>query len=150
MIEQLNQKIEAGEPAYVYKAIQPTFGWDTAVGYLTHCADVALGEPVEILTYKLPLAGDIESVKPVQEWLSENITKPILGADLYVSLTTKNEVKYVGKNDVLLWNVIGTGKFTYHGHDRNLELGDLVFIPKNEEYIVKPESAHAFVLFSLE
>lgn len=150
MIEQLNAKLDAGEPAYIYKAIQPTFDWNTAVGYLTHCADVELGEPVEILTYKLPLADEVESIKPVKEWLSENISKTILGADMYVSLTTKNEVKYKGKNDVLLWNVIGTGKFTFHGVDRHLELGDLIYIPKNDEYIVKPESAQTFVLFSLE
>lgn len=150
MIEQLNEKIDAGTPAFIYKAIQPTFGWDTAVGYLTHCADVELGEPINILTYRLPLADEVESIKPVKEWLSENINKPVLGADMVVSLTTKNEITYSGKNDVLLWNVAGEGKFFFHGTERAFELGDLVYIPKNEEYIVKPESAHVFVLFSLE
>ena len=150
MIEQLNKMIEDREPSYIGKAIQPTFGWDTAVGYLTHCADVELGEPVGILSYKLPLASDIESIKPVLEWLSENVDKPVLGADLYVTLTTRNEVKYTGKNDVLLWNVIGTSKLYFHEGITDVGIGDLMFIPKNEEYIIKPESANAFVIFSLE
>ena len=31
-MEELNKKIEAGEPAFIYRAIQPTFLWDTVVG----------------------------------------------------------------------------------------------------------------------
>lgn len=150
MIEQLNETIREGQPAYIPKAIQPSFGWDTVVGYLSHCADTELGEPIGIMNYKLPLADDIESISPVKEYLSENIEAGILGVDLYATLTTKSDLKYHGKNDVLLWNVIGYSKLTVFENERDLEPGDLVFIPKNTEYIVKPESARAFVLFSLE
>lgn len=150
MIEQLNEKIKAGEPAYVYKAIQPTFGWDTAVGYLQHCADSEFGEPIGILNYRLPLADQIDSINPVKEYLSENIDNGILGADLYVSLSTKGEHNYTSKNDALLWNVVGKSTFTIFENERYMEEGDLIFIPKNTEYIVKPETARAFVLFSLE
>lgn len=150
MIEQLNKKIEAGEPAYIYKAIQPTFGWDTAINYLQYCADTSFGEPIAILNYKLPLADKIDSINPVKEYLSENIVVGILGADMYVSLSTIGEHAYISKNDSLLWNVIGKSTLIAFGNSRLVEEGDLIFIPKNTEYIVKPETARAFVLFSLE
>ena len=78
MIDELNKKIEAGEPASVFRAIQPTFLWETVVGYLTHCADNNIGEPISILAYKLPYAEQIDSITPVKEYLSENINKEIL------------------------------------------------------------------------
>lgn len=152
MIEQLNESIEAGKAAYVFKAIQPTFGWDTAVGYLQYCADAEFGEVIGTLNYRLPLADEIDSIKPVKEYLSENLTREILGTDLYVTLcTTSGNQKYHSKNDTLLWNVVGQTKFgVQEDNFRPMELGDLIFIPKNTEYIVKPETARAFVLFSLQ
>ena len=149
MIEELNEKIEAGEPAFVSRAIQPTFLWDTVVGYLTHCADTEYGEPVSILTYKLRGAEQIESIIPVKEYLSENIKKEILGADLYTTFTTKTEVKYSGKNDVLLWNVLGDTTLTFYEDSRDVEPGDLLYIPKDTEYKLKATEANAFVVFSL-
>jgi hypothetical protein len=150
MIEELNKRINNGEPSFVKAAIQPTFGWDTAVGYLTHCADVELGEPIGILNYRLPLADEIDSIKPVKEYLSTNLTKEILGIDMYVTLTTKAETKYTSKNDTLLWNVIGASNFILNGSERTLGPGDLIFIPKNIEYTIKPDTAQCFTLFSLQ
>ncbi len=150
MIEELNEKIKAGTPAFVFRAIEPTFLWETAVGYLTHCADNQLGEPVSILTYRLPVADQIESIKPVKEFLSTNIKKEILGADLYTTFTTKSEIKYSGKNDVLLWNVLGESDFNLGEENRELEPGDLIYIPKDTEYKLKAKEANAFVIFSLQ
>lgn len=149
MMEELNKKIEAGTPAFVFRAIQPTFLWDTVVGYLTHCADNQFGEPVSILTYKLPAAEQIDSIKPVKEYLAENVSKDILGADLYTTFTTKTEVKYSGKNDVLIWNVLGESTLTLDDNTKDVEAGDLIYIPKNTEYKLKANEANAFVLFSL-
>lgn len=149
MIEQLNKKIEAGEAAFIYRAIQPTFPWDTVVGYLSHCADNDIGEPIDILTYKLPYVDQIDSVQPVKNYLSENVNREILGADLYATFTTKVQVKYIGKNDVLLWNVLGDTSFTILDNPRDVEPGDLIYIPKNTEYKLKASEANAFVLFSL-
>lgn len=152
MIEHLNQSINDNKAAYVHKAIQPTFGWETAVGYLQYCADAEFGEVLGTLNYRLPLADEIESIKPVKEYLSENLTREILGTDLYVTLcTVSGNQKYHSKNDALLWNVIGQSKFAvYEDNFHAMEQGDLIFIPKNTEYIVKPETARAFVLFSLQ
>ena len=150
MIEELNKRINNGEPSFVKAAIQPTFPWETAVGYLTHCADVELGEPIGILNYRLPLADEIDSIKPVKEYLSVNLTKEILGIDMYVTLTTKSITKYSSKNHTLLWNVLGTANFNLRGSDRALGPGDLIFIPKDTEYTIKPETAQCFTLFSLQ
>lgn len=155
MIESLNNSIKDGTPAYVAKCIQPTFGWDTAVGYLTHCADHELGEPIDILNYRLAGANDVDSIRVVYEYLNENLVKPVIGADLITTFNTKGNTKYYGKNDVILWNVIGYSGFTIieedgEGEKRLLEPGDVLYIPKEIEYTVKPESARAFVLFSLE
>ena len=130
-------------------AIQPTFLWETVVGYLTHCADNNIGEPISILAYKLPYAEQIDSITPVKEYLSENINKEILGADLYVTLTTKTEIKYSGKNDVLLWNVLGETTLTLFDNKKDIGVGDLLYIPKETEYKLKAEEANSFVLFSL-
>ena len=151
MIEELNGTIKEGNAAYISKAIQPTFGWDTVVGYLAHCADNGVGEPIGILSYKLPLADQIDSVRPVLEYLNENLEREIAGTEIYVTITTNNKVIYSGKHDVLIWNVTGISTFQIiGGESRVLEPGDLVFIPKGLEYIIKPESPRAFVLFSLE
>lgn len=150
MIEELNNRINNGEPSFVKAAIQPTFPWETSVGYLTHCSDVELGEPIGILNYRLPLADDIDSVKPVKEYLSTNLTKEVLGADMYVSLTTKSETTYTSKNDSLLWNVLGNATFKLNGGEKDLGPGDLIFIPKNLEYKIKPETAQTFIVFSLQ
>jgi hypothetical protein len=155
MIAELNKSIEAGQPAYVKLAIQPTFGWDTAVGYLTHCADHQLGEPIDILNYRLAGANDVDSIRTVFEYLNENVCKPVVGADLIVTFTTKSATKYHGKNDVILWNAIGYSEFTLldetdEVQHRFLGPGDIVYLPKNTEYLLKPEMARAIVLFSLE
>lgn len=150
MIDELNEKINAGEAAFVSKAIQPTFLWETVVGYLQTCADYDVGEPISILTYKLPGADQIDSIKPVKNYLAENITKPILGADLYTTFSTKQEVKYSGKNDVLVWNVLGETNLTVDDESRDVEPGDLFYIPKNTEYRMRALEANAFVVFSLE
>lgn len=150
MIEELNKAIEEGIPSYVHRAVQPTFDWNTAVGYLTHCADVELGEPIGILNYRLPLADDVESIKPVKEYLSENLSRGILGVDMYVTLTTKSDVKYHGKDDVLIWNALGYSEFELNGNNRLLEPGDVVFIPRDTEYKITPMGHRTFVVFSLE
>ena len=151
MIEELNETIKQGNAAYIAKAIQPTFGWETVVNFLAHCADNEVGEPIGILSYKLPLADQIDSVRPVLEYLNENINRDVLGVEIYATLTTNSKVIYSGKNDVLLWNVVGTSMFQIiGGESRTLEPGDLVYIPEGLEYIVKPETPRAFVLFSLE
>ena len=149
LIEDINNKIEAGVPDFIFRAIQPTFLWYTVVGYLTHCADKQLGEPVSILTYKLPVADQIDSIKPVKEYLAENIQKDILGVDLYTTFTTMTEIKYSGKNDVLLWNVLGESTLSFYDNKRDVEPGDLIYIPKETEYTLKAEEANAFVVFSL-
>lgn len=148
VMEELNSNIETGTASFISKAIQPTFGWDTVVGYLTHCADAEFGEPVNVLTYRLPQAEQIDSIRPVKEYLSENIKKEILGVDLYTTFTTKNEVKYHGKNDILLWNVLGHTQFNFDEY-RIVEPGDMIYIPKEIEYELKAMGANAFVIFSL-
>lgn len=155
MMVELNQSIESGTPAYISKCIQPTFGWDTVVGYLTHCADHELGEPIDILNYRLAGASDVESVRVVYEYLNENIKKPVVGADIITTFNTKGNTKYHGKNDVILWNVIGYTRFAIieeegDGETRLMEPGDLIYVPKGVEYYLKPESARAIVMFSLE
>ena len=87
MIEELNNKIKNSEPALVVRAIEPTFPWDTAIGYLQHCADNEVGGPVDVLTYKLPYANQIDSITPVYDYLRENIEEEVVSADLYVKLT---------------------------------------------------------------
>jgi hypothetical protein len=154
MIDQLNESIKEGSAAYVFKAIQPTFGWDTAVGFLTHCADVQRGDPIGIMNYRLIGADEIDSIQPVKEYLT-GLSKDIIGTDMIVTLTTKSDTKYFGKNDVIIWNVLGNSTFTILEdgeltEERFLTPGDLVYIPKEIEYIVKPEEARTFILFSLE
>lgn len=150
MIEQLNNAIREETPAYVSKAIQPTFDWNTVVGYITHCADSQFGDPIGILNYKLPIADQIDSIKPVKEYLSENLERSIIGVDMYATLTTKSDVTYHGKNDVLIWNTLGYSEVEVNDNNRLLEPGDVVFIPKQTEYKISPLGHRAFVVFSLE
>lgn len=152
MIEQLNANIRDGKPCYIEKAIQPTIDWNTVVNHLNYCADNGYGEPIGILNYKLVGADEIINISIVKSYLKEHLDVDVLGADLFAAFQTKDDsVVYSGKNPVLLWNVIGFSKFAIKdGDSRDLSPGDMVFIPKEVEYIVKPESARAFVLFSLE
>lgn len=149
MIEELNERIESKTPSLIYKAIQPTFTWETVIGYLQHCADNNVGEPVDILQYKLPLADQIDSIRPVMEYLNENLKAEVIGADLYATITTKGNSKYVGKNDVLLWNVLGTSELKLEDDERTVEQGDLIYIPANTEYTFKPNQARSYVVFSV-
>ena len=147
---ELQAEIAAKKPSIVYKAIQPTFTWDTVVGYLQHCADIQAGEPIGVMNYKLPVAEQIDSIRPVFEYLNENLKTEVIGADLYVTLTTLSDTIYSGNNDVLLWNVLGTSELTLDGDVRTVEHGDLVYIPSKVEYTLKPKEARAYVLFSLQ
>ena len=149
LMEELQERIDGGVPALVFKAIEPTYTWETAVGYLQHCADNEVGKPIGILEYKLPLADQIDSIKPVKEYLNENLKLEVLGVDMYVSLTTKNEFKYKSSNDILLYNVIGYSDFDILGEQRTVEPGDLIYIPKDTEYNFKPLMARSYVIFSL-
>jgi hypothetical protein len=150
MIEELNERIASKTAALVYKAIQPTFTWETAVGYLAHCADNDVGEPVDILQYKLPLADQIDSIRPVMEYLNEQLEIEVVGADMYLTFATKGNSKYVGKNDILLWNVLGTSELKIENQERTVEQGDLIYIPANTEYTLKPNHARAYVVFSIQ
>jgi len=148
-MEQLNDRIENNIATVVTKAIQPTFPWETAIGYLAHCADSEVGGPIAVMYYKLPLAEQIDSIAPVKEYLSENLKYEINGADMYISLTTKNDIKYSSQNDVLIWNAIGHSELKVFDEQRVLEPGDLVYIPKNVEYTYKPSTARVYIVFAL-
>lgn len=150
MIDELNKMIASSTAAYAPRGVQPTFDWNTVAGYITHCADTEFGEPIGILNYKLPFAEQIDSIKPVKEYLDENLEREILGVDMYATLTTKSDVVYHGKNDALLWNVLGYSEFEFGDNVRLIEPGDIVFIPKETEYKVTPLGNRAFVLFSLK
>lgn len=158
MIEELNQSMKEGQPLFVNKLIQPSFGWDTAIGYLQQCADAELGSPIGILNYKLPLADDIDSVTPVTDYLENNLEDyHVVGSSMFVTLATKDNPLYTGSEDTLIWNVIGDGAFALVDEEkpdeeyeyRLVTQGDVLFIPKGVHYKFKPETARAFVLFSL-
>lgn len=149
VIEQLNERINNNIATVVNKGIQPTFPWETAIGYLSHCADNQVGEPIAVMYYKLPLADQIDSISPVKEYLSENIDAEIKGADMYVSLTTINDIKYSSENDVLIWNCIGQSELNIYEESRLLNPGDLIYIPKNTEYIYKANTARVYIVFAL-
>lgn len=152
MIEQVNELINSGKPCFVSKAIQPTFDWNVVINHLAYCADNGYGEPIGILHYKLVGATEVPTIKLVVDYLNENLDKTVIGADLITTLkSTDDNVVYRGKNDVIIWNVIGFSQLVIKdGESRELEPGDLIFIPRETEYIVKPQSPRAFVLFSLQ
>jgi hypothetical protein len=149
LMEQLNERIAGKIPTVVSKAIQPTFLWETAIGYLAHCADNQVGEPIGIMYYKLPVADQIDSIAPVKEYLSENLAAEIKGVDMYVTLTTKGDYKYTSENDVLIWNTIGHSELSVNDQERLLEPGDLVYIPAGVDYVCKPKTARAYIVFAL-
>lgn len=149
LMEQLTERIESRTPSLAIRAIQPTFNWETAVGYLTHCADNKVGEPIAILEYKLPVADQIDSISPVKEYLSENFKYEIQGVDMYLTFTTLNDISYTSANDVLIWNVIGESHLTIDEEEKDVEAGDLIYIPKNKEYKYKSKSARVYVVFAL-
>ena len=70
LMEQLNERISEKIATVVPRAIQPTFTWETAIGYLAHCADNESGGPIGIMYYKLPSADQIDSISPVKEYLN--------------------------------------------------------------------------------
>lgn len=152
MIERVNELVNEGKPCFVSKAIQPTFDWNVVVNHLAYCADNDYGEPIGILNYKLVGASEIPQIKIVVDYLNENLDKTIIGADIITTLKSSDDnIVYSGKNDVILWNVIGFSELVIKdGDSRQLEPGDIIFVPRETEYIVKPESPRAFVLFSLE
>lgn len=151
LMEELNERIEGKIATVVPKAIQPTFTWETAVGYLAHCADNQVGGPIGIMYYKLPEAAQIDSISPVKEYLSENLDREIVGVDMYVTLTTKGEYKYSSDNDVLIWNAIGHSSLKIIGvqDEQHLEPGDMFYIPSGVEYTYKPDTARAYIVFAL-
>ncbi len=149
LMEQLNQRIADKVPTVVSRAIQPTFPWETVIGYLSHCADNQVGGPIGIMYYKLPIADQIDSITPVKEYLSENLEGEIKGVDMYVTLTTKGEYKYSSENDVLIWNAIGHSEFKLEEETRHLEPGDLFYVPAGMEYEYKPTSARTYIVFAL-
>lgn len=150
IIEQLNERIEGKIPAVIPKCIQPTYTWETAVGYIQHCADNSEGEPISILYYKLPVADQIDSITPVKEYLSEHIKGEIDGVDMYVTLCTVNKIKYHSDNDVLIWNVLGHSELHLDGEDRSIEPGDLIYVPKDIEYTFNPNTARSYIVFALK
>ena len=149
LIDELNERIDNKVPTVVAKAIQPTFLWETAIGYLTHCADAQVGGPIAVMYYKLPQADQIDSISPVKEYLSENLECEIKGVDMYVTLTTKGNYKYNSDNDVLIWNSIGHSELKINDETRKLEPGDLVYIPSGMEYEYKPTTARTYIVFAL-
>jgi quercetin dioxygenase-like cupin family protein len=150
VIEELNNRIDNKIPAVVPKAIQPTFLWETVVGYLAHCADTQVGGPIGVMYYKLPKADQIESIAPVKEFLSENLKREILGVDMYITLTTKGDYKYSSDNDVLVWNAIGRSELNINEEEKHLEPGDLIYIPAGIEYTYKPQTARTYLVFALQ
>jgi hypothetical protein len=149
LMEQLNERIAEKVPTVVSRAIQPTFPWETVIGYLAHCADNQVGGPIGVMYYKLPAADQIDSITPVKEYLNENLEREIKGVDMYVTLTTKGEYKYSSDNDVLIWNAIGHSELKIEEENRLLEPGDMVYIPAGMEYVYKPETARAYIVFAL-
>lgn len=157
LINELNDSMKEGQPLFVSRLVQPSFGWDTCMGYLSQCVDDDLGGPVSKMNYKLPLADDIDSINPVKEYLEKNIDYHVIGSSLFLSFSTKDNPLYTGAEDSLIWNVIGQGAFALVDEEKEDEEydyrlvnpGDIIFIPKGVHYKFKPESARAFVLFSL-
>jgi hypothetical protein len=149
LMEQLNERIAEKVPTVVARAIQPTFPWETVIGYLAHCADNQVGGPIGVMYYKLPAADQIDSITPVKEYLNENLEREIKGVDMYVTLTTKGEYKYSSDNDVLIWNAIGHSELKIEEENRLLEPGDMVYIPAGMDYVYKPETARAYIVFAL-
>ena len=150
MMEELNERINTKTPALVFRAIEPSFTWETVVGYLQHCVDNEVGEPIGMLSFRLPMAEQLDSIRPVFEYLNENLDIEVLGSDLYATMTTKNEdIKYKSKNDVLIWNVLGESFFKVNDESRDVQKGDLIYVPAETEYVYKPQQARAYVVFSL-
>lgn len=148
-MEQLSERISNKIPTVAARAIQPTFTWETVVGYLAHCADNQAGGPIGIMYYRLPSADQIDSITPVKDYLTENLALDIKGVDMYVTLTTTGEYKYSSENDVLLWNAIGHSEFKLDDDERVLEPGDLIYIPAGLKYEYKPTTARAYIVFAL-
>lgn len=149
MIEELNERIENKTPAVVYRAIEPSFTWDTAIGYLQVCADAEVGGPVGLMTYKLPNCDQITSIRPVVEYLNENMDAEVIGSEMLITLTTKEDMKYISKNDQLIWNAIGYSELNLNDEDRSIEPGDLIYVPANTEYTFKPACARTAVVFTI-
>lgn len=149
LMEQLNERIREKIPTVAAKAIQPTFPWETVIGYLTHCADNEVGGPIGVMYYRLPAAEQIDSISPVKDYLNENLELPVKGVDMYVTLTTKGEYKYSSANDVLIWNAIGYSEIKLDDGEKMLEPGDLVYIPAGIKYEYKPTTARAYLVFAL-
>lgn len=149
-MDELQGNIDFKIPSFVSKAIEPSFTWETVIGYLAHCADNDAGGPIGLMYYKLPSADQIDSIEPVKDYLGENLKQKIIGVDMYVALTTKGSYKYSSDNDVIIWNVLGTGELSLDGEVRDVEPGDLMYIPAEAEYTFKPNQARAYVLFSIE
>jgi hypothetical protein len=149
LMEQLNERIREKIPTVAAKAIQPTFPWETVIGYLTHCADNEVGGPIGVMYYRLPAAEQIDSISPVKDYLNENLELSVKGVDMYVTLTTKGEYKYSSANDVLIWNAIGYSEIKLDDGEKMLEPGDLVYIPAGIKYEYKPTTARAYLVFAL-
>jgi hypothetical protein len=149
MMVELNKRIREKIPSVVSMAIQPTYTWETAVGYLSHCADNEVGGPIGMMYYKLPMPEQIDSIAPVKNYLNENLEHDIKGVDMYITLTTKGNYKYSSDNDVLVWNSIGYSEIRLGEEKRTLEPGDLFYIPAGIEYEYKPTTARAYIVFAL-
>lgn len=154
VFRELEQRIKDKVPTLMYKGIQPTFDWETAIGYLSHCADNEIGTPVGTLNYHLPVADQIASIQPVKEYIQETMQDvEVEGVDMLVSITQKGEHKYWSDNDALIWCVVGKNHFCINHEDNEEKAvttpGDLIFVPANVEYTLEPLTPRTCVFFNL-
>jgi quercetin dioxygenase-like cupin family protein len=154
--QRLNEAMVNESWLFMEDAMPVDFGWDLPVYYLQYCADNEIGSPNGIMSYQLQGAENIKDINGVIEELNKHLRHKVNGADILLSFAKRSVSQPLDTepHNVLLWQVLGVAELTVfidgNKITRELNQGDMVYLPWNQEHEVTPVTARATVSFGLE
>lgn len=152
----LNNSMVTNSWLHLTDVMPAEFGWDLPVYYLEYCAKRELGYPLDYLSFELTNAEKIVDINFYIESLNEFLRKKIVQASLLLSLTENSKGNESnGETDMLFWQALGTAKLVIDVKGdrkitKNLEQGDMAYVPAGYKYEILPVTARTTVAFYLE
>lgn len=158
VVEVINKHIDLKEGVHIKRAIQP-FGWEIVLEHLQRCADQEYaGIPNGKMSFQLNQAEEIEDVKKCIEFLNEDLSLKIFDAHIFTSFTSKRDIQpHKDNHNVLLWALTENMRVQLFDdeeetpwYDKELEPGDMFYIPANLDHKVEVTGSRALVSFGIE
>ena len=155
----LNEAITEEQPLHIENAVTVDLDWDKVIPHFQHCADEVKGRPINILSYQIPEAENVEEVGIVKNYLNEVLDKKVVDSDFFIAFTKKttSHPPHKDEHNVILWNAVGEVAINIYQdpegkpiYAKKLSKNDLIFIPHWVYHEIIPLSARATVSFGLE